>query len=320
MDPLIPRDRLRETELPKKKRKKKRQNRIVTEPFRAAMICPDPTLRELLLDPLYCPSVQAEGFPDCDAFRGEWLAKLNLLDLLVLDLHGVGEAMSDLLNEINEAAPTMEYLGLLASTAKREPRWQAIKHGVGNLLAKPIDSEKMISSMTLLAKRGALRRKARQQIASGDYRPGPKRRNREIFLSFSNKDRTFAAGFRAYLESKGLRVWYSHDNPGQDGWRYTLINALQESKAFVALISKNYVSGNVVGELQHFASRGNPKLRSEVHRFENVFPLKIENVDDTVFDPLVDRLLDEREVLDIGKHTIEDVSDRIIEPGLDAAL
>jgi hypothetical protein len=91
----------------------------------------------------------------------------------------------------------------------------------------------------------------------------------DVFISYSSKDKPAADAACAVLESKGIRCWIAPRDiiPGAD-WSESIINALNQSRAFV-LVFSSYANSS-------------PQIKREVERAVNqrlpVIPLRIEDV------------------------------------------
>ena len=91
----------------------------------------------------------------------------------------------------------------------------------------------------------------------------------DVFISYSSKDKPAADAACAVLESKGIRCWIAPRDiiPGAD-WGESIIDALNQSRAFVLVFSSN--------------ANSSPQIKREVERAVNqglpVIPLRIEDV------------------------------------------
>jgi TIR domain/Sel1 repeat len=91
----------------------------------------------------------------------------------------------------------------------------------------------------------------------------------DVFISYSSKDKPAADATCAILESKGIRCWIAPRDiiPGAD-WGESIINALNQSRAFVLVFSSH--------------ANSSPQIKREVERAVNhglpVIPLRIEDV------------------------------------------
>jgi TIR domain/Sel1 repeat len=91
----------------------------------------------------------------------------------------------------------------------------------------------------------------------------------DVFISYSSKDKPAADAACAVLESKGIRCWIAPRDiiPGAD-WSESIINALNQSRAFVLVFSSH--------------ANSSPQIKREVERAVNqglpVIPLRIEDV------------------------------------------
>ena len=91
----------------------------------------------------------------------------------------------------------------------------------------------------------------------------------DVFISYASEDKPAADAACAVLESKGIRCWIAPRDilPGVD-WGESVINALNQSRAFVLVFSSN--------------ANASPQIKREVERAVNrglpVIPLRIEDV------------------------------------------
>ena len=71
-----------------------------------------------------------------------------------------------------------------------------------------------------------------------------------IFISYSHKDEDFKDDIIAYLKSANMpdsfEAWSDRDINIGDVWKKKIFNAIDKSKAFVCLISKNFLSSDFI--------------------------------------------------------------------------
>jgi len=91
----------------------------------------------------------------------------------------------------------------------------------------------------------------------------------DVFISYSNFDRTTADAAVALLESRGIRCWIAPRNitPGLD-WSEAIIEAIEHSSVMVLILSAT--------------ANGSPQIKREVERGVNrgipIIPFRIEDV------------------------------------------
>jgi TIR domain len=95
----------------------------------------------------------------------------------------------------------------------------------------------------------------------------------DVFVSYSSKDKPVADATCAVLEGRGIRCWMAPRDivPGAD-WGESIIDAIQGSRAFVLVFSKNAnESVQIKREVERAVNKGMPVIP---FRIENVMPVK----------------------------------------------
>lgn len=94
----------------------------------------------------------------------------------------------------------------------------------------------------------------------------------DVFISYSSKDKATADAVCATLESKKIRCWIApRDVPPGEQYATALVNAINESKVFVLILSKgSNTSGQVLREVEEAVDSGIP-----------IIPLRIEEIEPT---------------------------------------
>jgi len=80
----------------------------------------------------------------------------------------------------------------------------------------------------------------------------------DIFISYSNKDKTTADAICAYMESKGLRCWYAPRDivPGAD-WANSIIESIGSTKIMILVFTSNSnISSQVLREVSNAVNSG----------------------------------------------------------------
>lgn len=97
----------------------------------------------------------------------------------------------------------------------------------------------------------------------------------DVFISYTSQDKTAADAVVNALESKGIRCWYlpRDISPGLS-WGETIVNAIEESKAFILILSKHATeSQQIIREVELSVSKG-----------LIIIPFRIEDI--SIFGPL----------------------------------
>jgi hypothetical protein len=91
----------------------------------------------------------------------------------------------------------------------------------------------------------------------------------DVFISYSNKDKTIADAACATLESAGIRCWVAPRDiiPGVD-WAVALMDAIEQSRVLVLVFTKT--------------ANDSPQIRSEIERAVTcgipIIPLRVEDI------------------------------------------
>jgi hypothetical protein len=98
----------------------------------------------------------------------------------------------------------------------------------------------------------------------------------QIFLSYSQADRTFAKALTSQLERRGFSVWSSGEDvlPGDNVWLRTG-EALKRSKAMVVLVSPDSMRSESVRREIEFAL-GDPNYEGRL------FPVRVRETPDAI--------------------------------------
>lgn len=227
--------------------------------------------------------LQSDEF-DVHSFSSTEEAKLSMhklfsegkyVDLIILDLvlQGGKQTGEDFLTELAEKKLPIQIL-LISGKLPPTKLENLLFKGGNDYLIKPVKKNEFISTVRKHAKIG--REKRLFQLAPWK---GTNRLKRDVFISYSTKDRSIVNYLKNKLEAFGISCWYAHhDLTAGDDWNRLLNQAIEKCKVFIVLVTLNALNSKWVKKETRKAFNRKEKNEANFKIIPVVFDVKLEEL------------------------------------------
>jgi len=268
--------------------------------YKALALDDDNAVLELIVDCLKLAKCDVAYYSQAETLLSAIsnLHQKALPDLIVLDLNLQPGKMQgiQLLAELFDRDVPSEIL--VMSGAGVMDLEGAIRMGAA-VISKPFDGiYQLVKKMELLADTGRRRRLYRLQTQNRLLGMDDSARSRKpVFLSYAEKNNSFATGIRRNLEARKIRAWYA---PSAleigDAWRSRIEKAIDQCDIFVAILTEGYVASPFcIAELTRFHRRIVPGRKRPV-----ILPVLAGLSEDSKKHDLVRSILENYQCVDIS--------------------